>query len=140
MVKQERSPSPSPSFAPSKRSLSGGNRPPLGKRRDSSVTLAETPRETSVRPMSSSSAVKKEVYGEIEMRNRTELAKVVVAGMKACGLRDYRSSRGKSILSGGAGEEDGDGSKERDCEREKEEYKQVYYHTVKAAAFALVSF
>lgn len=120
--------------------MSGGNRLSLTKRRDSSIALAETPREVSVRPMSSS-ANKKDLYGEIETKNRAELAKIVVVGMKSCGLRDYRSTRGKSILSGGLGEEEGDDVKERDGEREreKEEYKQVYYHTVKAAAFALVS-
>lgn len=107
------------------------------KRRDSAMT--ETPREGSVRPMSSS-AVKKEVYGEVETRNRAELAKMVVTGMKACGLRDYRNNRGKPALQ--TGEEDGDGGREREREkeREKEEYKQVYHHTVKAVAFAFVGF
>lgn len=109
------------------------------KRRDSAMT--ETPREGSVRPMSSS-AVKKEVYGEVETRNRAELAKMVVTGMKACGLRDYRNNRGKPALQ--TGEEDGDGDggreREREKEREKEEYKQVYHHTVKAVAFAFVGF
>lgn len=140
MVKRERSPSPSPSFAPSvasKRSFTSGNRPPIVKRRDSSMALTETtPREGSIRPMSSA-AVKKEVYGEVETRNRAELAKIVVVGMRACGLRDYRNSRGRTVV---AGEEDGDGGREREREkeREKEEYKQVYYHTVKAVAFAFV--
>lgn len=143
MVKRERSPSPSPSFAPSmgsKRSFnSGSNRHSVLKRRES--TVIETPREGSVRPVSSSSsAIKKEVYGEVETRNRTELAKMVVTGMKACGLRDYRNNRGKSVVQ--AGEEDGDGGREREREkeREKEEYKQVYHHTVKAVAFAYVGF
>lgn len=144
MVKRERSPSPSPSFAPSmgsRRSFnSGSNRHSVLKRRES--TVIETPREGSLRPVSSSSssAIKKEVYGEVETRNRTELAKMVVTGMKACGLRDYRNNRGKSVVQ--AGEEDGDGGREREREkeREKEEYKQVYHHTVKAVAFAYVGF
>lgn len=139
IVKRERSPSPSPSSVASRRSFNSGNRPPITKRRDSSMALAgTTPREGSVRPMSSS-AIKKEVYGEVETRNRAELAKIVVTGMRACGLKDYRNSRGKTVV---AAEEDGDGGRERERkkEREKEEYKQVYYHTVKSVAFAFVEF
>lgn len=62
---------------------------------------------------------------------------MVVTGMRACGLRDYRNGRAKTVPSGGA-EEDCDRSRERDGEREKEEYKQVYHHTSKAAAFTFV--
>lgn len=122
MVKRERSLSPSLSFG--QRRVSGGKGGLMVvKRRDSAVL--ERP----------GSAGRKEVYGEVETRNRGELARVVVAGMRACGLKDYRG-RGKSIV----GEEGEDVEREKEREREKEEYKQVYHHTVKAAAFALVGF
>ncbi|KAI5849609.1 hypothetical protein DFP73DRAFT_583170 [Morchella snyderi] len=102
--------------------------------------------ESSMTVRSAAAAVvgRKEVYGEVETRNRAELAKVVVAGMRACGLKDYRGGaggRGRSIAGVEADEEEGERAREREREREKErekeEYKQVYYHTVKAAAFAL---
>jgi hypothetical protein len=49
------------------------------------------------------------------------LARIVVAGMKARGVKDYRTKP-----------EDADGPG-------KEEYKNIYHHTLKAAVFALVS-
>ncbi|RPB16170.1 hypothetical protein P167DRAFT_532646 [Morchella conica CCBAS932] len=134
MVKRERSPSPAPSLSLSANrsfgSAGSGNGGGKGlKRSESSVTVRSA--------VGVGAVAKKEVYGEVETRNRAELAKVVVAGMRACGLKDYRGGRGRSI----AGvEDDEEGEREREREREKEEYKQVYYHTVKAAAFALVGF
>lgn len=128
MVKRERSPSPSPSSTVMNRSFgsAGGGR--QLKRTESSVTVRST-------GMGGAVAARKEVYGEIETRNRAELAKVVVAGMRACGLRDYRAA-GRAITAGGAEHEEEEWA-EKEREKEKEEYKQVYYHTVKAAAFAM---
>ena len=79
--------------------------------------------------------VKREV-SDVEGRNRDLLAKMVVARMKACGIRDYRS---KSIMPITAAVMSPvlDENEER---REKEEYKNIYHHTVKAATFALVGF
>jgi len=78
------------------------------------------------------SVVKREV-SDVEGRNRDVLAKVVVARMKACGIRDYRS---KSVMPTTAAMMTPvlDESEEK---REKEEYKNIYHHTVKAAIFAL---
>ncbi|KAH0609772.1 uncharacterized protein H6S33_012318 [Morchella sextelata] len=126
MVKRERTPSPAPSLSVNRSFGSGGG---SGggrglKRSESSATMRSAV----------GAVARKEVYGEVETRNRAELAKVVVAGMRACGLKDYRGGRGRSIV---GVEDDEEGEREREREREKEEYKQVYYHTVKAAAFAL---
>jgi len=81
------------------------------------------------------SIVKREV-SDVEGRNRDVLAKMVVARMKACGIRDYRS---KSIMpiTPAAVIPVLDENEER---RDKEEYKNIYHHTVKAATFALVGF
>lgn len=73
--------------------------------------------------------VKREV-SDVEGRNRDVLAKMVVARMKACGIRDYRS---KSVMPITA-------AVMIPVLDEKEEYKNIYHHTVKAATFALVGF
>ena len=78
-------------------------------------------------------AVKREA-SDIEGRNRDVLAKMVVARMKACGIRDYRSKSVMPITTAVVIPV----LDENEERREKEEYKNIYHHTVKAATFALV--
>jgi hypothetical protein len=84
---------------------------------------------------------------EAELANRDVLSKLVLKEMEVRGLRNYRSDnrRTKSIMpAGGAGEDvvefAADGEEKdalRRAEEEKEEFKNIFHHTVKAAAFAL---
>ncbi|KAF8534862.1 hypothetical protein BDD12DRAFT_382529 [Trichophaea hybrida] len=79
---------------------------------------------------------------EIEAKNRDLLNKIVLEEMKHRGLKDYRKDRAKSIMPPG---EDmleitiADEEKEqwKKWEEDREEYKGVFHHTVKAAIFAL---
>lgn len=107
------------------------------------------------RPRSSSSRlveknlIKKEPdaveRSEIESKNRDLLNKIVLEEMRRRGLKDYRKDkdqRAKSIMP--AGEEvvevavlDEEKEQWRKWEAEREEYKGVFHHTVKAAVFAL---
>ncbi|PWW80473.1 hypothetical protein C7212DRAFT_342166 [Tuber magnatum] len=136
-IKNERS--PSPTGLKLRRSSSGGTPgvalgPLSGFKREG----PESRPSTAVKREGSDCfglVVKREV-GDVEGRNRDVLAKMVVARMKACGIRGYRS---KSVLPISAATVvpvlD-----ENEEKREKEEYKNIYHHTVKAAIFALVTF
>ncbi|RPB00152.1 hypothetical protein L873DRAFT_1789112 [Choiromyces venosus 120613-1] len=135
-IKNERSPSPT---GLKLRRSSGGGTPgvvlgPISVfKREGTESRPSTAvkREGSDCFGSGGATVKREV-SDIETRNRDILAKVVVARMKACGIRDYRS---KSIMPTTPITPVADENGEK---REKEEYKNIYHHTVKAAVFALV--
>ena len=84
-------------------------------------------------------------WSEIESKNRDLLNKVVLEEMRRRGLKDYRKDkdqRAKSVMPAGEevlevavlGEER---EQWRKWEAERKEYKGVFHHTVKAAAFAL---
>ncbi|KAG0127961.1 hypothetical protein HOY82DRAFT_612793 [Tuber indicum] len=133
-IKNERSPSP---IGLKLRRSSGGGTPGvvLGPLSVFKREGTESRPSTAIKREGSDyfgSAVKREV-SDVEGRNRDVLAKVVVARMKACGIRDYRS---KSVMPTTAATMTPvlDESEEK---REKEEYKNIYHHTVKAAIFAL---
>jgi hypothetical protein len=79
---------------------------------------------------------------EAESKNRDLLNKIVLEEMKRLGMKDYRKDRAKSVMPAGedmlevtvAGEEREQWKK---WEEEREEYKNVFHHTVKATIFAL---
>ncbi|KAI5820079.1 hypothetical protein BZA77DRAFT_384825 [Pyronema omphalodes] len=79
---------------------------------------------------------------EAESKNRDLLNKIVLEEMKRLGMKDYRRDRAKSVMPTGedmlevtvAGEEREQWKK---WEEEREEYKNVFHHTVKATIFAL---
>ncbi|KAF8245184.1 hypothetical protein K440DRAFT_646552 [Wilcoxina mikolae CBS 423.85] len=79
---------------------------------------------------------------EIETKNRDLLNKIVLEEMKYRGLKDYRKDRAKSIMP--PGEDmleiaiaDEEREQWKKWEEDREEYKGVFHHTVKAAIFAL---
>lgn len=79
---------------------------------------------------------------EIESKNRDLLNKIVLEEMKHRGLKDYRKDRAKSIMP--PGEDmleiaiaDEEREQWRKWEEDREEYKGIFHHTVKAAMFAL---
>lgn len=82
---------------------------------------------------------------ETELKNRDQLNKIVLEEMRRYGLKDYRKDkdqRAKSIMPPGEdmmevafADEERELWKKREDERE--EYKNVFHHTVKAAVFSL---
>ncbi|KAL7270893.1 hypothetical protein RUND412_006382 [Rhizina undulata] len=156
---RDRSPSPTRSRRPSVSVAVKGRRASQSQSQSQSTisrrnSIHERERESQSlsRPVSSSSSMTttakalafgekdsgkeglKEEVGEVEARNRELLAKIVLAGMKSSGIRDYRS-RARSVKF-----EDGAGAEKENlavAEREKEEYKGLYHMTVRAAVFAL---
>ncbi|CUS09314.1 unnamed protein product [Tuber aestivum] len=135
-IKNERSPSPTGSKL---RRSSGGGTPGvvLGSLSVFKREGTESRPSTAIKREGSDcfgSAVKREV-GDVEGRNRDVLVKVVVARMKACGIRDYRSKSVMPISAAAAAVPPVPDENEE--KREKEEYKNIYHHTVKAAIFAL---
>lgn len=116
-----------------------------------STALAPRPRSSSSQLVEKMS-IKKEPdaieRSGIESKNRDLLNKVVLEEMRRRGLKDYRrdkDQRAKSTMSSmPAGEEavevavlDEENEQWRKWEAEREEYKGVFHHSVKAAMFAL---
>jgi hypothetical protein len=111
--------------------------------RRSSIALVSRPSTSASTKSLEKRVVKKEPEmverSATENKNRDVLNKIVLEEMRRRGLKDYRKDRAKSIMP--AGEDVLEVSVAEDDwkkrEEEREEYKSVFHHTVKAAVFSL---
>jgi hypothetical protein len=115
----------------------------LSMSRRSSIALVSRPSTSASTKSLEKRVVKKEPEmverSATENKNRDVLNKIVLEEMRRRGLKDYRKDRAKSIMP--AGEDVLEVSVAEDDwkkrEEEREEYKSVFHHTVKAAVFSL---